>query len=75
MIRPHLPRCVMPGMAAWMAWKALERLIAMMASQRSGGKFAIRRHVLDAGVVDQNIEAAQFGLGAGHHGGDGFGAG
>lgn len=36
MIRPQ-PRFFMPGTAAWMAWNAADRLIAMIASHLSGG--------------------------------------
>ncbi len=37
MMRPHL-RFFMPGMAARMVWNDDDRLIAMIASQRSIGK-------------------------------------
>jgi hypothetical protein len=49
-------------------WKALLRLMAMMASQRSTGKSRCARHVLDAGVVDQDVDAAELGGSVGHHG-------
>ena len=40
MMRPHF--CAfMPGTAARMAWNAAERLMAMIASHFSGGKFSI----------------------------------
>src|SRR5690242_6665950 len=40
MMRPHL-RAFMPGKAARTAWKADDRLMAMMASHFSGGKSSI----------------------------------
>ena len=63
MMRPHL-RAFMPGTAARIAWKAADRLIAMILSHFSGGKFLDRRDILDAGVVDENIDTAEclFGL-------------
>jgi hypothetical protein len=39
-MRPQ-PRARIAGSAAFMAWKAADRLIAMMASQRSAGKLSI----------------------------------
>ena len=39
MIRPQ-PRVFMPGTAALMAWKAADRLIAMLASHLSSGKLS-----------------------------------
>ena len=38
-MRPK-PLAFMCGSAAWMAWKMPDRLMAMMASQRSAGKFS-----------------------------------
>jgi hypothetical protein len=32
-----------------------------------GGKLLDRRHVLDAGVVDEDVDAAELGLRVGHH--------
>ena len=32
-----------------------------------GGEIFHRGDVLNAGIVDEDIEAAEFGLGAGHH--------
>ena len=42
-----------------MVWNDALRLMAMMASHFSGGKLLDPRHVLDAGVVDQDVDAAQ----------------
>ena len=53
----------MPGNAARVAWNAAERLMAMIASH-------FRREILDAGdeldagVVDQDVDAAEVMLGA-----------
>ena len=63
----------MPGSAARMAWNADERLIARIASHFSGGNSSTGRHVLDAGIVDEDIDAAGFGLRVGHHLADGGG--
>ena len=49
----------MPGTAARMAWNADDRLMAMMASHFSIGKFLDRRDVLDAGIVDQDVDASR----------------
>ena len=40
MIRPQ-PFCFMPGIAARMPWNTPDRLIAMIASQRSAGNSSI----------------------------------
>ena len=69
MMRPHL-RAFMPGTAARMAWNAADRLIAMIASHFSIGKFLDRRDVLDAGIVDQDVDRRRSLLGVVHHVGD-----
>ena len=58
MMRPHL-RFFMPGMAARMVWNEDDRLIAMTASHFSIGKSSIVGDVLDAGIVDQDVERAE----------------
>ena len=59
----------MPGIAAFVAWNAAERLIAITRSHCPSGKSAIG-DVLDAGVVDQDIEPAKLRGGLPHHRGD-----
>ena len=50
-----------------MAWKALLRLMAIDRVPFRGRKISDGRHVLDAGIVDQDIQATQFGPGPGDH--------
>ena len=50
-----------------MAWNAAERLIAITASHLSSGKLLDRRDVLDAGVVHQDVHAAQLARRLGDH--------
>ena len=59
MMRPQSRSRSSAGSAAFVAWNAADRLIAMTASQRSSGKVVDRRDVLDAGVVDQDVDAAE----------------
>jgi hypothetical protein len=72
-MRPQL-RAFIAGSAACVARNTADRLIAMMASQRSAGKLD-RRGVLDAGVVDQDVDAAQAVHRGLHHGVDLLGLG
>ena len=66
MMRPQLAAFI-AGSARRLAWNALERLMAMMASHFSGGKSSTARHVLDAGVVHQDVDAAELRRGVLHH--------
>ena len=74
MMRPQ-PRAFMPGTAARMAWNADDRLMAMIASHFSGGKVLDRRDMLDAGIVDQDVDGAEGLLGLPDHGDDLVGLG
>ena len=42
-----------------MAWKAEDRLMAMIASHLATGKVSIALDVLDAGVVDEHVDLAE----------------
>ena len=62
MMRPHL-RAFMPGTAARMAWKAADRLMAMICVPFLDRELLDRRDVLDAGIVDQDVDRAERLLG------------
>ena len=69
MMRPHL-RVFMPGTAARMVWNDGRQI-----DGDDGVPFLDREildigHVLDAGIVDQHVERAEFLFGGGDHGGD-----
>ena len=66
MMRPQL-RAFIAGSASRVVWKAELRLMAMIASHFSGGKSSTLRHVLDAGVVDQDVDRTDRAHGVGHH--------
>jgi hypothetical protein len=57
------------------AWKADDRLMAMIRSHWSIREVLDRGHVLDAGVVDQDVQLAELGLGGLDHVGDLVGLG
>ena len=59
MMRPQ-PRFFIAGTAARMAWKAADRLIAMIASHFVDREFLDRRDVLDAGIVDEDVDRAEL---------------
>ena len=58
MIRPQ-PFAFIPGMAAFMPWNTPDRLMAMIWSHRSFGKFLHVRDELHAGVVHQDVQRTQ----------------
>ena len=66
MMRPQL-RFRMCGRAARMVWKLADRLMAMTASHRSGGKLLDRSRVLNSGIVDQDVDLAELLDGQVHH--------
>ena len=57
-IRPQ-PWARISGSAAAVVWKAEVRLIATIWSHLRGRELGHRRHVLDAGVVDQDVDPAE----------------
>ena len=66
MMRPHFCAFI-PGTAARIAWKGAVRLMAMIASHFSGGKSSIGRDMLDAGVVDEDVDRSHLVSGVGDH--------
>ena len=58
----------MAGSATRVAWKADDRLMAMIASQRSTGNDSTVGHVLDAGVVDEGCPRHRTRRRIGEHG-------
>ena len=58
MMRPQ-PRFFIPGIAAFMPWNTPDRLMAMIASQRSVGKVLDVGGELDAGIVHQDVHRAE----------------
>ena len=55
MMRPHLLARSSTAAPAW-SCEEDDRLIAMIASHFSGGKFLHRRYMLDARIVDEHVE-------------------
>ena len=65
MILP-LPRGDHLRATAWPTWKAPETLVCSSRCHLLLGKILERRAVLDAGIVDQDVDRADLGLDAGH---------
>jgi hypothetical protein len=56
-------RAFMPGTTALIRWNADDRLMATIASHFRLRELLDRRDVLDAGVVDDDVDLAELGLG------------
>ena len=59
MMRPHL-LARMAGSARRVVWKAEERSIARIVSHFATGNVLERRDMLDAGIVDDDVDALQL---------------
>ena len=74
MMRPHFLLSI-EGNASRVVWNAELRLMAMIASHFADRKLLKRRHVLDAGIIDQHVHAAEHVDCHLHHLGDLLGPG